>query len=233
MMSRLKTLWMLPVIALALAACSDSNNNGGTGPTPVAAPTNLTVTQTSLTSLQVSWTAASGATGYLLQRASATNPGVFTQIGAGILSSTSYDDAGLTPTLAYSYRVASVTASDTSAFTSAVTAATGVSAATLSGQHHDEPDPLRRHALHPERLREGAERRHPYHPGRHQDRGRHRRPRQLALDSPWRQDRCPGHRRGADRLHLGPRPRAPGAGRLGRHHHHRQRHHQPDRRARS
>ena len=62
MMSRLKTLWMLPVIALALAACSDSNNNGGTGPTPVAAPTNLTVTQNSLTSLQVSWTAASGAT---------------------------------------------------------------------------------------------------------------------------------------------------------------------------
>lgn len=132
-MSRLKTLWMLPVIALALAACSDSNNNGGTGPTPVAAPTNLTVTQNSLTSLQVSWTAASGATGYLLQRASATNPGVFTQVGAGILSSTSYSDAGLTPTLAYSYRVASVTASDTSAFTSPVTAATGVSAATLSG----------------------------------------------------------------------------------------------------
>ncbi len=133
MTTRFRQLLALPLTMLALAACSDDNNDGGTGPTPVAAPTNLAVSQVSLTSLRVSWTAASGATGYLLERAAATNPGVFTQIGGGILASTTFDDTGLTPSLSYSYRVASVTASDTSAFTSTVTAATGVSAATLSG----------------------------------------------------------------------------------------------------
>lgn len=129
---RLRQLLVVPAIALALAACSD-DDNGGTGPTPLAAPTNLAASQLSLTSMRISWTAATGATGYLLERASAANPGVFSQVGGGLITGTSYDDTGLTPTQAYSYRVASVSASDTSAFSSTVTMATGVAAATLTG----------------------------------------------------------------------------------------------------
>jgi hypothetical protein len=119
------------ILAVAMvAACSD---DGATGPAPLATPTGLAVAQTSLSSATVTWNVVSGATGYLLQRADANNPGVFAQIGGGVLATTQYADGGLTPGLAYSYRVAAVSASDTSTFSATVTFTTGVSQATLSG----------------------------------------------------------------------------------------------------
>lgn len=112
-----------------LTACTD---DGPTGLDAPPAPTELTVTQLSLTSVRASWAASAGATSYLLERASAQNPGVFTQIG-GSLAETTYDDNGLTEGMAYSYRVAAVGSGGTSAFSTVATIATGVSQATIEG----------------------------------------------------------------------------------------------------
>lgn len=117
--------------AVALAGCSDDNNGGG-GPSGLSAPTGLTVAQTSLTSASVSWTAVSGAANYLLQRADASNPGVFNQVGGGLLAATTFADQGLTQGLNYTYRVAAVNGSDTSSFSGTVVFATGVAKSTIS-----------------------------------------------------------------------------------------------------
>ena len=63
--------WVLAA-ALVMSGCSDDNSN--TGPSGLAAPTGLSVTQSSATSAHLAWTAASGATGYLVQRATSENP---------------------------------------------------------------------------------------------------------------------------------------------------------------
>ncbi|MGE3527164.1 MAG: fibronectin type III domain-containing protein [Gemmatimonadales bacterium] len=129
--SRIRTTAAALLAVAAVAGCSD-NNKGGTGPAGLSAPAGLTVNQTSLTSASVSWTAVTGATGYLLQRADASNPGVFAQIGGGLINGTSYADMGLTQAVNYTYRVAAVNGSDTSAFSSGVVFATGVAKATIN-----------------------------------------------------------------------------------------------------
>ena len=108
-----------------VGACDEAN-----GPTPVPVPTGLAVSQLSLTSVRVSWNAAAGATGYVLQRADANNPSLFVGVG-GSLAVTTYDNIGLTEGLAYTYRVAAVRGSDTSAFSSTVSFTTGLRAATI------------------------------------------------------------------------------------------------------
>jgi hypothetical protein len=123
--------WAVAIaVAGGLTACSDNN---GSGPTTLQPPSWVTVTQTSLTSSTVSWTAASGATGYLVQRAGSDNPGTFATLSTGPVSGTSYNDTGLNSSLTYSYRVASVSASDTSAFSSAVTFTPGTATAVITG----------------------------------------------------------------------------------------------------
>lgn len=123
--------WALAIAATGLlAACSDSN--GGSGPNTLQPPTGVAVTQTSLTSATVSWTASSGATGYLVQRAGSDNPGTFATLGTGAVAGTSFDDSGLLSALSYSYRVAAVSASDTSTFSSNVAFTPGLKAATLT-----------------------------------------------------------------------------------------------------
>jgi hypothetical protein len=116
----------IAILAVA-AACSDETTTS----TPIGSPTGLAVQQLTLTSAHVSWNAVSGATGYTLQRADATSPGTFATVYGG--SGTTHDDAGLTEGLTYSYRVAAYAGSDTSDFTATVNFATGLQAATLSG----------------------------------------------------------------------------------------------------
>ncbi len=124
--------WVLAIAAAGLlAACSDDNNGGG--PNTLDPPTGITVTQTSSTSATVSWTAASGATGYLVERATSDDPGNFTMPGTGAVSATSFDDSGLSDAVTYSYRVASVSASDTSSFSSSVNFSIGSGSATITG----------------------------------------------------------------------------------------------------
>jgi hypothetical protein len=112
---------------LGAAACGDDTN----GPTGPATPGGVSVQQLTLTSARVTWTAAAGAEQYIVERADATNPGVFT--ARDTVAATQFDDAGLTAGLAYSYRVISWAGGVTSSPSAAVTIATGVAAATITG----------------------------------------------------------------------------------------------------
>ncbi len=94
-------------------------------------PTGLAAAQASLTQINLSWTAVSGATSYIVQRASAAAPGVFATIATP--ATASHQDAAVTAGVAYSYQVAAVSATDTSAFSTPLTFTTGLQAATLSG----------------------------------------------------------------------------------------------------
>jgi hypothetical protein len=115
------------LVALS-AACSDSSNS----PSGPGTPANLVVTQVSLTSVHVAWDAVSGATGYILERASAANPGIFAQVG-GTIATTSYDDNAVTAGVAYSYHVSATDGSKTGSASATITFTTGVQEATLTG----------------------------------------------------------------------------------------------------
>jgi len=108
----------LTASGIVLGACSSDT----TEPSPPPVPTGLAANQLSLTSAHVSWSAVTGAASYKLERGTA---GTFTQVGAAIVG-TSYDDTGLTAGVAYSYRVAAVSAGGTSAFSTAVDITTGL-----------------------------------------------------------------------------------------------------------
>jgi hypothetical protein len=118
------------LFAVGAAACGDDNNNP---PDTLPAPTGLTATATSETSVDVSWTAVNGATSYQLERADASAPGTFTQVG-GSITATTYTDDDVSPATAYSYRVAAVNANGTGTFSTTVSVTTtGLKVATLSG----------------------------------------------------------------------------------------------------
>jgi hypothetical protein len=118
------------ILALAVlgAACSDDT----TGPGGPPAPTALTIQQLSLTSVRVSWTASSGATSYVLERAAADNPGVYGEV-SDTITGTQYDDAGLTTGIAYTYRVAAVNTDGQSAYSTTASVTIGAAEAVLSG----------------------------------------------------------------------------------------------------
>lgn len=103
-----------------LAACSNDNGPIGPGTTGKPdAPTNVTATAASQTSITVNWTAVPNATGYVVQRATAA-AGPFTAVsGASPVTGTTYTDTGLTAGTSYFYRVVAVRNTDSSA-TSAV-----------------------------------------------------------------------------------------------------------------
>jgi hypothetical protein len=113
----------------SLAACGKDSTPSG--PQPLAAPTGVSTSQLSLTAIRVQWNSVPGAANYLLQRASASNPGVFALMGGGLLTATSFDDNGVSAGVAYSYRVAAVAGSDTSDFSTLATLTTGLQQAVL------------------------------------------------------------------------------------------------------
>ena len=112
-----------------LGACSD--DDPPTGNSQVNPPSGLTVTALSATSTRVTFTAVSGASSYIVQRATAT--GSFATVGSP--TGTTFDDTGLDPNTQYRYQVATVQGTRTSAYTSPVTVTTSASGrftATLS-----------------------------------------------------------------------------------------------------
>ena len=217
------------LLVAGLAACGDDDDNNNPPATPPA-PTGLAATASEdLTSIEVTWNAVTGATGYVLERATGTPAGAFTEVG-GDLTEPGFTDTDVEVDASYSYRVAAVNDEGTGQFSSIVSVEhRGRGGPDHHREHHGEPHPLRRYALHPLRLREGHRRRDAHHRAGHHDRGRPRGAGQLALDPPRRQHRRAGHRRRADRLHLGQARGRARAGRLGRPAHHRERHHQPHR----
>ena len=116
------------LVLAAAVACSDS-----TEPAPLATPTGLTAQQQSLTRIHLTWSTVSGATGYLLERTSAATPGVYTQVGGGVIAGTQFTDSTVSASVSYGYHVASVSANDTSAFSGTVNFATGLQQAVLDG----------------------------------------------------------------------------------------------------
>ena len=119
------------LFALGVAACGE--DDGTDTPATPPAPTGLTATAASETSIDVSWAAVNGATSYVLQRADASAPGTFTQVG-GSLTGTSYTDNAVTPATAYSYQVAAVNGAGTGTFSNTVSVTTaGLKVATISG----------------------------------------------------------------------------------------------------
>src|ERR671916_841658 len=120
------------LVAGGLAGCGDDDLTSPPATPP--APTGLTATAGE-NSIQVSWTAVSGATNYVLQRAESSAPGTFTQIG-GSITATNYTDAAVTPGATYSYQVAAVNANGTGSFSAAVNSAVaGPKVATLTGNY--------------------------------------------------------------------------------------------------
>ena len=121
---RLGLGWKTPIaLALGMAllwACSDddpvtpSNNP----------PAGLAATASGSTGINLTWTAATGVTQYVLERAQGA-AGAFAEINRPASSATSYNDTGLLPTTQYRYRIAAVRSAGTSAFSTEVSATTG------------------------------------------------------------------------------------------------------------
>jgi hypothetical protein len=115
------------LMTMVIGACGSDESPSG----PLPAPT-VTTSQVNLTTIKVDWTAVDGADSYVLERASAGAPGVWTPIG-GSLAVLTYNDATVTAGLAYTYRVAAVQGGETQTYSVGTTFTTGLAQATLTG----------------------------------------------------------------------------------------------------
>ncbi|MBX3148193.1 MAG: fibronectin type III domain-containing protein [Gemmatimonadales bacterium] len=98
-------LLALTAAALITSACSDEPTGPPDNPT-INPPTGVTVTAVSSVAARVSFSAVSGATGYVVERAPGASGGTFTQVGTP--TAPPFDDTGLTPLNVYRYRVITV-----------------------------------------------------------------------------------------------------------------------------
>lgn len=105
----------------AFDAVLDQLGGGGPGPTPPAAPTNLTANAGS-NSVSLSWNGSSGATQYQVHRATGAFGGSFSQIGT--TSGTSFTDNNVSPNTTYRYQVTASNANGTSDPSNTVTVTT-------------------------------------------------------------------------------------------------------------
>jgi YD repeat-containing protein len=91
--------WLMSMVAFKASI----GRSGSGGPTT---PSNVTATATSLTQVNLTWSASTdptGVTGYIIERCLGAGCTDFTQIGTS--STTSYSDSGLTASTSYSYEV--------------------------------------------------------------------------------------------------------------------------------
>ncbi|MEX2472593.1 MAG: fibronectin type III domain-containing protein [Gemmatimonadota bacterium] len=116
-MKRNKLMLALTGLAVFAAGCGDDDNGNGMDPVVLSAPAGVAATATSETSIQVTYNAVSGATGYIVERAPGSS-GSFASVGTP--SGTSFDDTGLQASTSYRYRVAATAGSDQSDFSDVV-----------------------------------------------------------------------------------------------------------------
>jgi hypothetical protein len=88
--------------ASAPSTCRSVTPAGGGGCTPPAAPTGVSASASSQTAINVSWSAASGATSYKIFRSTTSGSG-YTQVGTS--TTTSFADSGLACNTTYYYVV--------------------------------------------------------------------------------------------------------------------------------
>jgi hypothetical protein len=93
----------------------------GGAPTPPATPTGVTASALNASQIKVSWSAVSGATGYLIERSPDGNS-AWSQ--AGTVASNTFTDSNLTPSTAYFYRVSALNGPSSSGPSSVVSATT-------------------------------------------------------------------------------------------------------------
>jgi fibronectin type 3 domain-containing protein len=101
-----------------VSATTQSSGSGGTAP---STPTGVTATTNSSSSITVSWSSVSNATGYYIY-CSSTASGTYTQVGTS--TSTSYQNTGLSASTTYYYKVAAYNSNGTgsqSSYTSTMT----------------------------------------------------------------------------------------------------------------
>jgi hypothetical protein len=123
----------LAALTFTTAGCGDDDPpTGNNTPNP---PTSVAATATSSTTLRVTFTGASGASGYVIERAQGATGGTFTVIDT--VTASPFDDANLMPSTTYRYRIATLSGSLRSGYSSETTAATSAAGAagtvTLSG----------------------------------------------------------------------------------------------------
>lgn len=123
----------LAALTFTMAACGgDDPPTGNNAPNP---PTNVVVTATSSTTLRVTFTGVSGASGYAIERAQGATGGTFAIIDT--VTASPFDDTNLTPSTTYRYRITTLSGNLRSAPSSEANAATSATGAggtvTLSG----------------------------------------------------------------------------------------------------
>jgi fibronectin type 3 domain-containing protein len=102
----------------ASATTQSGSSGGGTAP---STPTGVSATAASSSSITVSWSSVSGATGYYVYRSSSSS-GTYTQVGSP--TSTSYTNSGLSANTTYYYKVAAYNSNGTGSQSSYVSATT-------------------------------------------------------------------------------------------------------------
>lgn len=123
----------LAALTFAIAACGDDDPpTGGNAPNP---PTNVVASATSSTTLRVTFTGVSGASGYAIERAQGATGGTFTIVDT--VTASPFDDTNLTPSTTYRYRITTLSGSLRSGASSEASGTTSAAGAagtlTLSG----------------------------------------------------------------------------------------------------
>ena len=111
-------------------AFSGTNFTVTSGGTPPAPPTNLANSAISSSQINLTWTASTGATGYVIQRCAGASCTSFAQIGTS--TTTSYSDTGLTASTSYTYRIDATNAAGSSGFSNTTTGTTTAAGSPLS-----------------------------------------------------------------------------------------------------
>jgi hypothetical protein len=109
-------------VTVSDAAAGLSATSSGTSVSP-AAPVSLTASAASSSQINLSWTGASGASGYLVERSANGSTG-WTQIGSTAAGTTSYQDTGLSARTTYYYRVRASGTGSNSAYSNTASATT-------------------------------------------------------------------------------------------------------------
>lgn len=132
--------WAAVYISAPAGVCSlDSISFASAAPVQVpASPANFSATATSSSQINLSWSASSGASSYILERKTAT--GSFSQIAT--LTGTSYSDTGLASSTTYTYQLKAVNSAGSSAAVSAsATTQVAIGNGTgLLGEYYDNMD---------------------------------------------------------------------------------------------
>lgn len=107
-----------------VAGCSDDNGTGPVDPPAqeLSAPSGMALSALNESSIRISFSAVTGATEYVIERAQGASGGSFAS--AGTTSSTSFDDTGLQPETVYRYRVAARAGGQQSPFSGEAQAST-------------------------------------------------------------------------------------------------------------